>query len=130
MCPECGVPDTWEARQPAVFRRLLAEIDGCPSLEELAVVGKRLYVAALPEGQAGVAWTHYRLRKAALEVAVTLRASAQRLLAAVEHASERELPRVGAKLYRLQRAGTTTITAPEWRRVWQAYGARRRLRVA
>jgi hypothetical protein len=129
-CPECGAPDTWESRQSAAFRALIAEIDGCPSLAELARLGKRLYGLALPHDQTGVAWTRYRLRRAALEAAVALGAEARALIAEVERASERELPRVGARLYRVQRVGAATITAPEWQRIWAAYGARRRSRAA
>ncbi len=129
-CPECGAPDTWESRQGASFRGLVAEIDGCPSLVELARLGKRLYALALPHDQTGVAWSRYRLRLAALEAALALGAEARSLIAEIERVSERELPRIGARLYRLQRAGTATIAAPEWRRLWQGYGARRRSRAA
>jgi hypothetical protein len=37
---------------------------------------------------------------------------------------------VGARLYRLQRKGATVIATAEWRRIWQAYAARRRARAA
>jgi hypothetical protein len=129
-CPGCGTPDTWEARQGDTFRDLLEEIDACPSLAELAPVGKRLYALALPHEQAGVAWTHYQLRRAALEAAITLGAEARRLLAEIVRAGDRELPRLGARLYRLQHADSAAVTAPEWRRIWQAYGARRQSRAA
>ncbi len=129
-CPECGARDTWENRQGAAFLALITEIDGCPSLAELAKLGKRLHALALPHDQAGVAWTRYRLRRAAFEAALTLGAAARGLIAEVQRASERELPRVGARLYRVQRLGAGAITAPEWRRIWQAYAARRRSRVA
>ncbi len=129
-CPECGAPDTWESRQGPAFRALVTEIDGCPSLAELAALGKRLYALGLSHDQAGVAWSHYRLRRAALEAALRLSAEARSLLAEVERARDRELPRVGAKLYRLQRHGTTAIATAEWRRIWQAYAARRRPRAA
>jgi hypothetical protein len=94
------------------------------------VIGKRLYALALEHDAAGVAWTHYRIRRAALEAAVALGAEAQALIAQVERASERELRHVGAKLYRVQRIGAVAITAPEWRRIWAAYAARRRARAA
>jgi hypothetical protein len=129
-CPGCATPNTWEARQGPVFRQLVGAIDGCAALAELAALGKRLYALALPHDQAGVAWSHYQLRKAALEAAVTLSAEAQGLLARVEQASERQLPRVGAELYRLQRAGALALAGSEWRRIWRAYSARRRRRVA
>jgi hypothetical protein len=87
-------------------------------------VGKRLYALALPHDQAGVAWSHYQLRKAALEAAITLGAAARALMARIEAAPERALPRLGAELYRTQRAGAA-ITPAEWRRVWGAYRARR-----
>ena len=51
--------------------------------------------------------------------------AARAILAAVEHASPRALGRVGATLYRTQHAGAASVTAPEWRRIWQAYQARR-----
>jgi hypothetical protein len=127
VCPACGVADTWEARQGAGFRGLIAEIDGCASLAELAVVGKRLYALALEHDQAGVAWSHFRMRKAALEAAVELGAPARALVARVERAPDRELARLGARLYRLQRATAAAIAAGEWRRIWQVYHARRRL---
>ncbi len=130
VCPACGVADTWEARQGVGFRTLVAEIDGCPSLTELGVVGKRLYALALRPDQAGVAWSHYRVRMQALEAAIALGASARALVARVERAGERALPGLGARLYRLQHACALSITASEWRRIWRAYHARRRARVA
>jgi len=129
-CPSCGVADTWEARQGVGFRHLIAEIAGCASLAELAVVGKRLYALALEHDQAGVAWSHFRLRKAALEAAIALGAPARALVARVERASVGVLPRLGARLYRLQHAAAPAITAGEWRRIWQVYHARRRPCVA
>src|SRR5262245_65011553 len=48
--------------------------------------------------QAGVAWSHYHLRKQALEARVVLGKPAHALLTAVEHASARALGRVGARL--------------------------------
>ncbi|MGH2608604.1 MAG: hypothetical protein ACRDHF_05890, partial [Tepidiformaceae bacterium] len=127
VCPACGVADTWEARQGAGFRELVAEIEGGASLAELAVVGKRLYRLALEHDQAGVAWSHYQLRKATLEAAIELGTPARALVARVERAPERELPRLGVRLYRLQRAAAAAITAGEWRRIWAVYHARRRL---
>jgi hypothetical protein len=129
-CPACGVRDTWEARQGTAFATLVAEIDACASLASLGAIGKRLYGLALPHEQASVAWSHFQLRRAALEAAATLGAEARTLVAEVERASERELPRVGARLYRVQHAGVVAIGPAEWRRIWSAYGARRRARVA
>src|SRR5438093_137492 len=83
-CPACGVPDTWESRQGAAFGALVAEIDACSSVGGLGLVGKRLYGLALPHEQASVAWSHWQLRRAALEAAVTLGAEARGLLAEVE----------------------------------------------
>jgi len=83
-CPGCGARDTWEARQGGRFRGIVGAIDACPSLEELAALGKRLYALPLTHDQTGVAWSHYQLRKAALEHAVTLRQPARALLAQVE----------------------------------------------
>ena len=125
-CPACATPNTWEARQGAAFRALVADIDGCASLAVLAALGKRLYALALSHDQAGVAWSHYRLRKSALEAAVALGASARALVVEVEQAQARALPRLGARLYRLQHGrDTAAITAVEWRRVWAAYRARK-----
>ncbi|MBI2524447.1 MAG: hypothetical protein HYV93_00530 [Candidatus Rokubacteria bacterium] len=124
ICPECGTRDTWEARQGGRFRGIVGAIDGCPSIEELAALGKRLYALALSHDQAGVAWSHYHLRKQVLE-AVPLGQPAQVLLAEVEHASRRFLPRLGACLYRVQRIPSIPVSAPEWRRIWSAYRARR-----
>jgi hypothetical protein len=124
-CPGCGTRDTWEARQGGRFRGIVGAIDACPSLEALAALGKRLYALALTPDQAGVAWSHYHLRKQALEARVVLGRPARALLAAVEQASPKALGRVGARLYRTQHTGARTVTAPEWRRIWQAYHARR-----
>jgi DNA-directed RNA polymerase subunit RPC12/RpoP len=66
-CPRCGTRDTWEARQESGFRALLAAIDRCASRAALGQLGRRLYARRLPRAQAGVAWTHYRIRKATLE---------------------------------------------------------------
>jgi hypothetical protein len=129
-CPTCATPDTWEARRGPAFRQLVAEIDGCASLAELGVVGKRLYGMALAHDEAGVAWTHYGLRKAALEAAVTLGAPARALVREIEQAPAGTLGALGARLYRLQHGGAVAIAAVEWRRVWQAYHARRRRRAA
>jgi hypothetical protein len=93
-------------------------------LTNLAALGKRLYALALPHDQAGVAWTHYRLHKVALEAAITLGPAARALVARIEAAPDRAPPRLGAELYRLQRAGAA-ITPAEGRRVWRAYRARR-----
>jgi hypothetical protein len=124
-CPECGTRDTWEAGQGARFRGIVGAIDHCPSLEDLAALGKRLYALDLAHDHAGVVWSHYHLRKQALEATVTLRQPARALLAEVEHASRRFLPRLGACLYRVQRTTAIPVSAPEWRRIWQAYHARR-----
>ena len=132
-CPRCGTPDTWEAHQPAAFRALLRAIDGCPSRPELATLGRRLYAARLPRAQAGVAWTRYRIRQAALDRAVPLGSAARALLAAIESADASALPRLGATLYRRQHAPAapdSAITRAEWRRIWQAYRARRPARPA
>jgi hypothetical protein len=124
-CPACSTRDTWEARQGGRFRGIVGAIDGCPTLEALAALGKRLYALALTRDQAGVAWSHYHLRKQALEAHVALGRPARALLAAVEQASPRALGRVGATLYRTQHAGASSVTAPEWRQIWRAYQARR-----
>jgi hypothetical protein len=130
VCPGCGTRDTWEARQGAHFRELIAAIDGCPSLEELASLGKRLYALDLVHDQAGVAWSHYHLRQQALEAALTLRQPARCLLSEVEHASRAFLPRLGGCLYRIQHTTAVPVSVPEWRRIWQAYRARRPRRAA
>ena len=69
------------------------------------------------------------MRKQALEAQVVLGRQARALLTAVEQASPKALGRVGARLYRTQHAGTRAVTAPEWRRIWQAYRARRAVSV-
>ena len=125
-CPECGAAATWESRQGPGFRALVGEIDGCASLVELAGLGKRIYALELPRDQAGVAWTHYTLRKAALEAAITLGAPALALVREVEESAPGRLPVLGARLYRLQQSGASAIRAEEWRRVWHVYHARRR----
>jgi hypothetical protein len=128
-CPGCGTVDIWEAHQTAAYQALLAEIDGCPSRAALTALGRRLYAARLPRAQAGVAWTHYRLRQAALERAVPLGPAADLLLARITWTPAARLPWLGAVLYRQQRAGVGvpgTPAAAEWRRLWAAYQARRR----
>jgi hypothetical protein len=133
-CPRCGTPDTWEARQDPAFRGWLAAIADCRTRAELAALGRRLYAARLPRAQAGVAWTHYRLRQAALDAAAPLGPAACHLLAAIKTADLRALPRLGAALYRRQHAPVNAngaaITTPEWRRLWGAYQARRPARPA
>jgi hypothetical protein len=131
VCPRCGTPDTWEARQPAAFQVLLRAIDACDTREALADLGRRLHAARLPRAQAGVAWTRYRIRQAALEAAVPLSAAARELLAEIDRAEAWVLPRVGAALYRRQHAADAPgLTPPEWRRLWAAYRARRPARPA
>src|SRR5947208_1124441 len=82
-------------------------------------LGRQLYAAGLPRAQAGLAWTRYRIRQAALETAVPLGPSARALLAAIETADARRLPRLGATLYRRQHAGGAdpdgALTPAEWR---------------
>jgi len=70
----------------------------------LTVVGKQLYARAPPHEQASVAWSHYQLRKRALEGAVALGAQARALVAQVEHARREAPAALGARLYRLQHA--------------------------
>jgi hypothetical protein len=130
-CPRCGTPDTWEARQPASFRALLRAIDDCRTRAALAALGRQLYRASLPRGQAGVVWTRYRIRQAGLDGATPLSAAARELLATIERADAWALPRLGAALYRRQHAGGAPgLTPAEWRRLWQAYRARRPARPA
>jgi hypothetical protein len=125
-CPRCGTPDTWEARQPAAFRAWLRAIETCPSRAVLSDLGRRLYAARLPQDQAGVAWTRYRIRQAALDAAAPLGPAACELLAEIEGADARALPRLGARLYRRQHAaGAPGLSPAEWRRLWAAYRARR-----
>jgi hypothetical protein len=130
-CPRCGVPDTWEARQPAAFRALLGSIEACRTRPALADLGRRLYAAKLPRSQAGVVWTRYRIRQAALDAATPLSIAARELLDAIERADAWALPRLGAALYRRQHAVSAPGLAPaEWRRIWAAYRARRPARPA
>jgi hypothetical protein len=130
-CPRCGTADTWEARQPAAFRAWLRAIETCPSRAALSDLGRRLYAARLPRAQAGVAWTRYRIRQAALDAAVPLSAAARELLAAIQRADEWALPRLGAAFYRRQHAaGAPGLTPAEWGRIWAAYRARRPARPA
>ena len=72
-----------------------------------------------------MAWAHYRLRKAGLEAAVPLGASAPALVARIGEAPARTLPRLDARLYRLQRASAGPVSTTEWRRIWAAYRAHR-----
>ena len=126
-----STPDTWESHQPAAFRALLGAIDACRSRAALADLGRRLYAARLPRAQAGVAWTRYRIRQAALDAAAPLSRAARELLATIERADAWALPRVGAALYRRQHAaGAPGLTPAEWRRIWAAYRSRRPARPA
>jgi hypothetical protein len=115
-------------RGPA-FRALVGEIDNCIALAELAARGNRLYALRLSRDQAGVAWTHYTLRKAALEAAVTLGRSARTLVDQIERAGVSGLPALGARLYRVPHGGND-VSADEWRRIWHAYHTRRASRAA
>jgi hypothetical protein len=124
-CPTCGARDTWEARQGPRFRGIVGAIDTCPSLGELSALGKRLYGLQLTADQASVAWSHYRCRKAALEAALALGAPARGLVARIGAAPAATLPQLGARLYRLQHAGSVSVSRVEWRRIWSAYQARR-----
>jgi len=124
-CAGCGTRDTWEACQGGRFRGIVGAIDACASLEELAALGKRVYALVLTPDQAGVAWSHYQVRKAALEAAVALGAPARALVARIGEARAATLPRIGARLYRLQHASAVPVSTTEWRRIWSAYRARR-----
>jgi hypothetical protein len=108
----------------------VAEIDDCPSLEALGELGRRLYAEALAGDQGRVAWSHFQLRRSALEAVVALGRPARALLAQVERASAPALPRLGAKLYRLQHAGAVAVGAEEWRRIWRSYQHRKVARPA
>ncbi len=61
---------------------------------------------------------------------MTLGDPARALISEIERAPSRRLGCLGARLYRLQHAGATAVTAPEWRRIWSVYHARRRTRAA
>jgi hypothetical protein len=124
-CAACGTRDTWEARQGGRFRGIVGAIDACPSLEELGAMGKRLYALALTHEQASVAWSHYQLRKSALEWQVVLRPTARALLARAERATPRALGQLGGRLYQLQHTQAVIVSSTEWRRIWSAYRARR-----
>jgi hypothetical protein len=124
-CTACGTRDTWEARQGGRFRGIAGAIDACPSLEELGAMGKRLYKLGLSHEQAGVAWSHYQLRKGALERQVALRPRARALLTRVERATPRSLGLLGGRLYDLQHTHAVVVSTTEWRRIWAAYRARR-----
>jgi len=88
-------------------------------------------VQRLPRAQAGVAWTHYQIRKARLEAGTPLGPAARQLLAEIETADAHALPRLGAALYRRQHEPDgAAIPAAEWRRLWAAYRARRPARSA
>jgi hypothetical protein len=58
----------------------------------------------LPRAKAGVLWTRYRIRQAALDAAAPLGVAARELLAEIETADSGALPRLGAVLYRKQHA--------------------------
>ena len=77
--PEPEEPD-WMARQPQWFRDLLSRIETCPSLPELAKLGKQIYAMPLTHEQAGVAWTWYRIRKDHLQHTLRLSPPAQKLM--------------------------------------------------
>ncbi|MBI4560670.1 MAG: hypothetical protein HY724_01395, partial [Candidatus Rokubacteria bacterium] len=124
-CPGCALADTWEARQDPGLRALVAGIEACASLQELAALGKRLYALRLSHDQAGVAWSHYQIRKAKVEAGLALGLLASAVLQDVHGADARLLPRFGAWLYRRQRVKGSALSSPEWRRIWRAYQARR-----
>lgn len=117
-------PD-WVAMQPDWFRDLLARIEACPSLPELATLGQEIYAMALLHDQAGVAWTWYRLRKARLQATQRLSPPAWRLLQQIQRVPEHALPRFGTHLYRLQHNGLASLPSHEWAALWQVYRDRR-----
>ncbi len=96
-----------------------------PSLDELGALGKRPYALALTHEQASVAWSHYQLRRTALERTVTLRPTARALLARVERAVPRSLGQLGGRLYQMQHTHAVSVSTTEWRCIWAAYRARR-----
>jgi hypothetical protein len=54
-----------------------------------------------------------------------LGAPARALVHEIERASSGALAALGARLYRWEHGGAVALTAMEWRRVWQAYQARK-----
>jgi hypothetical protein len=83
------------------------------------------YALGLTHEQASVGWSHYQLRKSALERQVALRPAARALLARVERVAPRALGLLGGRLYQLQHTHAVVVSTTEWRRIWAAYHARR-----
>ena len=105
-----------------------------PALARLGVpLGhSRLHMASEPSPEAAQRPRQMNT-KARLESELTLGAAGS-LLAEVEGADPRSLPRVGARLYRFEHSGAALAggqpSQAEWRRIWQAYRARRPARPA
>ncbi|MCZ7625106.1 MAG: hypothetical protein M5R38_04080 [Candidatus Methylomirabilis sp.] len=122
--PELEEPD-WIARQSQPFQELLTRIESCPSLPELAELGKQLYAMSLTHEQAGVAWTWYRLRKEHLQRTLRLSPPAHQLMQQLQRVSHRGVSRFGAYLYRRQHNGLASLPSHEWAAIWQAYSTRK-----
>jgi hypothetical protein len=115
----------WLETQPAWFRDLIGRIDACPSLPELAELGRTIYGMRLTHDQAGVAWTRYRQRKDELHRGLRLSTHADALLRRIARAHEHDLPKIGTELYRRQRNGLGSLPSYEWAVLWGAYQSRK-----
>jgi len=115
----------WIATQPRWFQELLAQIESCPSLPELADFGKQLYAMPLTHEQAGVAWTWYRLRKEHLQRTLRVSPPAHQLMQQLQRVPDRAVSRFGAYLYHRQHNGLASLPSHEWAAIWQAYTARK-----
>jgi hypothetical protein len=82
-------------------------------------------VTGIASGDCYFGWSHYQLRKSALERQVALRPAARALLARVERVAPRALGLLGGRLYQLQHTHAVVVSTTEWRRIWAAYHARR-----
>ncbi|MDD5559017.1 hypothetical protein [Candidatus Methylomirabilis sp.] len=115
----------WLETQPAWFRDLVGRIDACPSLPDLAELGRALYGMSLTHDQAGAAWTRYRQRKDELHRGMRLSTHAAALLRRIARAHEHDVPKLGTELHRRQRNGLGSLPSHEWAVLWGAYQSRK-----
>lgn len=114
---------SWEAKQPKGLKNLLTQIRKCPDLSELSELGKGLHGLELKQDHAGVIWTEYNSKKAALEGKIQLRPIARVFLQKIAQA-DGNIGSLGSYLYKVQKNEIKVKDTPsetEWRVIWKEY---------
>jgi len=145
----------WIDRQPKWYQSLIQKVRSCTDLDVLTLFGKGVYSLTLNYGQeardqaaldalaasldkpvhtitlthdqAGVFWTEYNLRKAALEKAIKPGPVAKIFINRIAKANGK-LASLGAWLYKVQHGQVAVQDAPqkhEWTMIWNAYQLRK-----